>query len=207
MECEGIVLPAVALQAAQAASQAGAQSIQAVGGTIVGLAQAETDRFRAAKEAESRIRASEMALAEAISTGAFNQFGRVLSTLDRPFLITDYPNEGGGTTKLNISMHTIIGIMVVMQAWRDKDLEYTTKQTEMPEGMSREALVEWGTALHDMGYTQGGTAIMNLFGPGKDRYVDGPGAAWQRLMDAYISTFSYVPDVAETGMGAIEKSV
>lgn len=79
---------------------------------------AASEMFRAVTEARAAIRQAEIRMAENVSLGLQNQFAPILSTLDRPFMRSTAPNEAGGTTSLDISMHTVIGLLSVMDAYQ-----------------------------------------------------------------------------------------
>jgi hypothetical protein len=99
------------------------QAVQATQGTAQAAIAAIPQMYGAMQEARARIREAELAMAQGIHGSLSGGMGVVLSTIDRPFYNATFPNKGGGTSELSISLQTIVGLVATMDA-------HNTRQTD-----------------------------------------------------------------------------
>jgi len=94
--------------------------LNALSGAVSSLGEAATSMFTATINAKAQIREAEIQAAETLQANLIGQYGPILSTLDRPFFITNHPNEGGGSSQYSVSMQTMVGLLVVINAWQNR---------------------------------------------------------------------------------------
>lgn len=97
--------------------------VDAIADAFRAMSEAASSMFGAAMEARARIREAELEVGKAAVTGSLDQIGTVLTTIDRPTVEIYYPNRGGGETKVMASLQTLLGGLVIMEAYNDRHID------------------------------------------------------------------------------------